>query len=112
MKLGNVIPADLKLIEGEYLSVDQLILTGESLPVDRKVDETVFSGTIIKIGEMVGVVTKTGNDTFFGKTAKLVGTKRVQSHFEKAFLRMGNVLIIATLRSAQSFFLFLYIASK
>ena len=97
LKLGNIIPADVKLIEGEYLSVDQSILTGESLPVNRKVGENIFSGTIIKIGEMIGVVTKTGDTTFFGKTAKLVGSAQVRSHFEEAFLKMGNILIGATL---------------
>lgn len=97
LKLGNIIPADIKLIEGEYLSVDQSILTGESLPVNRKVGENIFSGTIIKIGEMIGVVTKTGGSTFFGKTAKLVGMAQVRSHFEEAFLKMGNILIGATI---------------
>ncbi|MBF8263295.1 MAG: putative cation-transporting ATPase [Parachlamydiales bacterium] len=97
VKLGNVIPADVLLIEGEYLSVDQSILTGESLPVTKKVGNVIFSGTIIKMGEMVGVVTKTGDKTFFGKTAMLVGTTQNKSHFEEAFLRMGNILIAATL---------------
>jgi H+-transporting ATPase len=97
VKLGNVIPGDVKLIEGEYLSVDQSILTGESLPVTKKMGDVIFSGTVIKMGEMTGVVTKTGDRTFFGKTAKLVESAQTESHFEEAFLRMGNILITATL---------------
>lgn len=97
VKLGNVVPADIKLIEGEYLSVDQSILTGESLPVTKKIQDMIFSGTIIKIGEMTGIVTRTGDKTFFGKTSALVAAAQPPSHFEQAFLRMGNILIAATL---------------
>lgn len=97
VKLGNVIPADVKLIDGEYLSVDQSILTGESLPVTKKIGNVIYSGTVIKMGEMLGVVVKTADKTFFGKTAKLVETAQTKSHFEEAFLRMGNILIGATM---------------
>lgn len=48
VKLGNVIPADLKLIDGKYLSVDQSALTGESLPVDKKRGDDAYSGSIVK----------------------------------------------------------------
>jgi len=97
IKLGNIIPADIKLMDGEYLTIDQSILTGESLPTTKKRNEVIFSGTVVKMGEMTGVVVKTGDTTFFGKTAKLVESAQTQSHFEEAFLRMGNILIAATL---------------
>jgi H+-transporting ATPase len=72
VKLGNIIPADLKLTDGAYLSVDQAALTGESLPVDKKVGDDAFSGSIAKQGEMDGLVTATGMKTYFGKTAHIV----------------------------------------
>lgn len=97
IKLGNIIPADLKLFSGEYLSVDQSALTGESLPVDKKTGEMVFSSTIAKKGEMNGVVTSIGMKTFIGKTAKLVTSAQTTSHFQKAILKIGRFLILLTL---------------
>ena len=97
VKLGNIVPADLKLVEGSYLSVDQSALTGESLPVDKKIGDDVYSGSIAKQGEMTGVVTATGMKTYFGKTARLVEQARTVSHFQRAVLRIGNFLIFVTI---------------
>ena len=96
VKLGNVVPADLKLIGGGYLSVDQSALTGESLPVDKKAGDDAYSGSIAKQGEMDGVVTATGMKTYFGKTAGLVQQAGTVSHFQRAVLRIGNFLILIT----------------
>jgi H+-transporting ATPase len=94
IRLGDVVPADAKLIEGDYLSIDQAALTGESLPVSKKVGDPAYSGSIAKKGEMVAVVTATGGNTFFGRTAKLVQSAGAQSHFQKAVMRIGDFLII------------------
>ncbi len=96
IRLGDVIPADAKLIEGEYLSVDQAALTGESLPANKKVDDVIYSGSIAKQGEMIAVITSTGVNTFFGKTAKLVAGAGNVSHFQQAVMRIGNFLIIVS----------------
>ena len=96
VKLGNVVPADLRLAQGDYLSVDQSALTGESLPVDKKAGDDVYSGSIAKQGEMTGVVTATGMNTYFGKTAGLVQKAQPTSHFQRAVLRIGNFLILVT----------------
>ena len=74
LRMGDVVPADGKLIDGKFLSVDQSALTGESLPVEAHLGDVVFSASIIKQGEMSAVVTATGEDTFFGKTTHLVAT--------------------------------------
>lgn len=92
--LGDVIPADCRLIEGDYLQIDQAALTGESLPVSRKPGDDAYSGSIVKQGEMIAVVTATGSQTFFGRTAGLVASAGAKSHFQKAVLRIGNFLII------------------
>ncbi len=54
---GQILPADLLLVDGEYLSVDQAALTGESMPVTKKAGDSAYSGSIAKQGEMVGLVT-------------------------------------------------------
>ena len=94
LRMGDVVPADARLIAGEYLSIDQAALTGESLPVSKKTDDSAYSGSIVKKGEMVAVVTGTGSNTFFGRTAKLVQTAGAASHFQKAVMRIGDFLII------------------
>ncbi len=97
LRLGNIVPADVQLVSGEYLSVDQSALTGESLPVDKKAGDTAYSGSIIKLGEMQALVTATGADTYFGRTAHLVESAGNKSHFQQAVLRIGNFLILMTL---------------
>jgi len=97
VRLGNIIPADVKLIDGDYLSVDQSALTGESLPVDKKAGDTAYSSSIARMGEMNAVVTQTGANTYFGRTAKLVETAGATSHFQQAVLKIGNFLILSTL---------------
>src|SRR6184192_4469009 len=95
--LGDVVPADCKLIEGNYISIDQSALTGESLPVSKKSGEDAYSGSVVKQGEMVAVITATGANTFFGRTAKLVAGAGNISHFQRAVMKIGNFLIILAL---------------
>ncbi len=97
IQLGDVVPADIALIDGDYLSIDQSALTGESLPVDKRVGDLIYSSSIAKQGEMVGVVTATGTHTYFGKTAKLVSSAKSVSHFQKAVLTIGDYLIFISL---------------
>ncbi|MBI1220832.1 MAG: plasma-membrane proton-efflux P-type ATPase [Rhodobacteraceae bacterium] len=97
LEIGNIVPADLKLTGGAYLSADEAALTGESLPVDKKPGDTAYSGSIVKLGEMVGEVTATGMQTYFGRTAALVQAAAPKSHFQQAVMRIGNFLIISAL---------------
>ena len=91
---GEIVPADVLLIAGDYLSVDQAALTGESLPVAKRVGDGAYSGSIAKQGSMTAVVTATGNQTFFGRTAKLVASAGSKSHSEQAVLQIGDFLIL------------------
>jgi H+-transporting ATPase len=94
VRLGDVAPADIKLSEGEYLLVDQSALTGESLPVDKHLSDVAYAGSIIRQGEMNGVVVGTGINSYFGKTVKLVEEAKTRSHFQEAVIRIGHYLII------------------
>jgi H+-transporting ATPase len=94
MRLGDIVPADARLLEGDPVEVDQSALTGESLPVTRKTGEGVFSGSIIRQGEIEALVYGTGQNTYFGKTAQLVQEAHTVSHFQRAVLKIGDYLIV------------------
>jgi H+-transporting ATPase len=94
MKLGDIAPADARLLPGDPMEVDQSALTGESLPVTRKPGDAIFSGSIIRQGESEAMVYATGTDTYFGKTAQMVQGAGTVSHFQKAVLKIGDYLIV------------------
>ncbi len=94
LRLGDIVPADSRLLDGDPVEVDQSALTGESLPATRQPGEAVFSGSVIRRGEVDALVYATGAHTYFGKTAELVQDAHTISHFQRAVLRIGNYLII------------------
>ena len=94
IRIGDIIPADARLLEGDPIQVDQSALTGESLPVTRNSDEAVYSGSILKQGEIDAFVYATAQNTYFGKTAHLVETAHTVSHFQQAVLKIGDYLIV------------------
>ena len=94
LQLGDIVPADARLLAGDSIEVDQSALTGESLPVTAKPGGAVFSGSIVKRGETNAMVYATGTHTYFGKTAELVQGAHTVSHFQRAVLKIGNYLII------------------
>lgn len=104
LRLGDIIPADARLLgvgvtgqetEGE-LQIDQSALTGESLPVHKKKGNTVYSSSVVKQGQMLAVVTKTGIDTFIGRAANLISITTEQGHFQKIVNQIGNFLVVIT----------------
>ncbi len=94
MRLGDIVPADASLQEGDPIEVDQSALTGKLLPATRKTGDVVFSGSIIRQGEIDALVYATNVHTYFGKTAQLVQEAQTVSHFQRAVLKLGNYLII------------------
>jgi len=94
LRLGDIVPADARLLDGDPVEVDQSALTGESLPVECKPGGAVFSGSIIRQGEIEAMVYATGERTYFGKTALLVQEAHTVSHFQKAVLKIGDYLIV------------------
>ena len=70
------------------------MITGESLPVSKKIGDEGYSGSIAKKGEMSAVVIGTGNNTFFGRTASLVASAGGgASHSQQATTKIGDFLI-------------------
>jgi H+-transporting ATPase len=94
LRLGDIVPADARLLDGDPVEVDQSALTGESLPASRKSGEAVFSGSIVRQGEIGALVYATGVNTYFGKTAQLVQDAHTVSHFQRAVLKIGNYLVL------------------
>jgi len=94
LRLGDIVPADARLLDGDSIEVDQSALTGESLPASRKPGEAIFSGSIVRQGEIGALVYATGASTYFGKTAELVQEAHTVSHFQRAVLKIGDYLII------------------
>ncbi len=94
LRLGDIVPADARLLDGDPIEVDQSALTGESLPASRKPGDAVFSGSIVRQGEIGALVYATGARTYFGKTAELVQQAHTVSHFQRAVLKIGNYLIV------------------
>ena len=99
LKIGEIVPADVQLIEGDYLLIDQAALTGESLPVSKKINEIAYANTIIKQGEMLAVVINTGMETDFSNVVSLVAKASLneRSHFQRMVIQIGNFLILITL---------------
>ena len=83
LRLGDIVPADARLLAGDEIAVDQSALTGESLPATHKSGDAVFSGSIMRRGEIDALVYATGTHTYFGRTAQLVGEVQTVSHFQR-----------------------------
>ncbi|HSE13659.1 MAG TPA: plasma-membrane proton-efflux P-type ATPase [Rudaea sp.] len=99
LRIGNIVPADAQLLQGEYLLVDQSALTGESLPVTRKTGDVAYANTIVKQGEMLALVVNTGTNTNFHTVVALVAAASLgeRSHFQKMVVRIGDFLIVVTI---------------
>jgi H+-transporting ATPase len=98
LRIGNIVPADVQLLQGDYLLIDQSAFTGESLPVSKKTGEVAYASTIVKQGEMLAVVVNTGANTNFHTVVALVAKASLEerSHFQKMVIRIGDFLILIT----------------
>ncbi len=99
LRIGDIIPADVQLLDGEYLAIDESSLTGESLPVTKYANDVAYANTIINQGEMRAIVVNTANQTRFSSVVNLVAEASLEerSRFQKLVIRVGNFLIILTL---------------
>ena len=72
VRIGDIVPADSAVISEQDLHLDQSILTGEAMPVKKQEGSTIYSGSVVKEGEALCIVTGTGYNTYYGHTTKLV----------------------------------------
>lgn len=94
---GEIIPADGKLLEATHVSVNESALTGESLPKEKKEQDTLFSGSFLTTGIALLQVTATGKHTNFGKTVFSVETLRKKSLLEKDIVDISKFLTLLSL---------------
>ncbi|KAI8911846.1 hypothetical protein EDD86DRAFT_269559 [Gorgonomyces haynaldii] len=105
LRLGDIVPADCRLlgvgVTGEEsegtLQIDQSALTGESLPVSKGKDAIAYSSSIVKQGQMLAIVTKTGIHTYIGRAANLISITTEEGHFQKIIKTIGDFLVVITL---------------
>ncbi|KAI9278550.1 plasma-membrane proton-efflux P-type ATPase [Phascolomyces articulosus] len=114
LRLGDIVPADARLLGLDStgapaqtnLQVDQSALTGESLPVKKQQGDLVYSSCVIKQGQQLAIVVRTGPDTFIGRTANLINVTTTPGHFQRVINYIGNFLIIITLILACVLFIY------
>jgi H+-transporting ATPase len=95
VRLGDVIPADLKFLEGDSVKVDQSSLTGESLPVTKSEGDEGYSGSVVKQGEIEAVVTSTGINTFLGRAAQQINSAESHGRLQMVLTTVGNFCMVS-----------------
>ena len=111
LRAGDISPADCIIISDDILDIDQSVLTGESLTVEKKKGQIVYSGSIIRRGEANCIIYKTGRNTYFGKTVELVSNARPKLHIEEITNKVifALLLIVLIFGGLTLLFSFLYV---
>ncbi len=91
LSLGGIVPADVRILSGSVL-LDQSMLTGESIAVERQSGTAAYAGALVRRGEAIAEVTATGPRTYFGRTAELVRAADVESSEQRAVLGVVKAL--------------------
>ena len=105
---GDMIPADIRIIEAKDLFVSQSSLTGESDPIEKhaevkegkyhkgsvtELDNICFMGSNVVSGSATGIVFETGNNTYLGTIAKSIAGHRAATAFDKGISKVSFLLI-------------------
>ncbi|MGE5227780.1 MAG: plasma-membrane proton-efflux P-type ATPase, partial [Planctomycetaceae bacterium] len=97
VRIGDVVPADGRVLTDADIEFDRSSLTGESLPVPAERGGAAYSGSVVARGECDLLIVTTGPRSFYGRTTALVAGAGTTSHFQRAVLRIGNYLIVFAL---------------
>ena len=90
---GDVVPADVRLVEAHRVRVDESALTGESVPVNRRAGTDLWAGTVLVDGRGYGTVTRTGEASALGRIAQQVGAARPgPTPLQRRMSRLGKLL--------------------
>jgi len=98
LRAGDIVPADVNIVNG-FAEVDQSSITGESMEVEKLESNMLYSSSIIKEGEITGIVNKTGNKTRFGRTIELVQIAKPKHHIQMIISMVVKWLLIIVLIS-------------
>ena len=93
VRAGDFVPADIKIVVGDVW-VNQSALTGESMEVEKKVGDLLYSGSIVSRGEATGIIVLTGVKTYFGRTVQLVQVARPKLHTEEVISKVLKWLLM------------------
>ncbi|MBU6231183.1 plasma-membrane proton-efflux P-type ATPase [Patescibacteria group bacterium] len=95
--VGDLVPADVSFLQARNLTVNDSVVTGESLPKSKAVGESAYSGSFISTGLSLAQVTATGSRTYFGKTLTMVDPSRGRSNLEKDILSVSRFLSVISI---------------
>jgi Mg2+-importing ATPase len=100
LAVGDIVPADVRLLETSEFECDEAVLTGEALPVEKTADAVVrgdrscaLMGTIVREGSGRGVVVRTGMETGFGRIAAGLGTRPGETAFQVGLRQFSFLLV-------------------
>lgn len=108
LSVGDVVPADLRLLDCDQLTCDEAVLTGESLPAMKQRDPVptpdspielpscAFMGTVVRSGTARAVVVRTGPRTEFGQIAVKLGDRHPETSFQRGLREFGKLLVRIT----------------
>ena len=108
--VGDIAPADMRLVKSKDLQADEATFTGESFPVEKTSDglhlenpmpqqltNYLFMGTVVKNGSGQGIVLSTGKGTQLGSISKSLVRSHPETEFQRGIRQYGNMLITLTL---------------
>ena len=95
--VGALVPADAHIDTSVNLEINEAVLTGESLPKEKKQGDPAYSGSVVVTGAFTGTVTATGNEAFFGKIASSGKGGKTTSLMERDIVSISHFLIIASI---------------
>jgi P-type Mg2+ transporter len=93
LSIGSIVPADLQLTESIGIETNEAVLTGESLPVQKRVSDSAYMGTVIISGHGVGLVKAIGLHTKFGQISADLSSTRPETKFQKGVNQFSSLLV-------------------